>query len=167
MQENATALGDAISRWEHRPTVQQRTGMRHALSRLLDDLAPETMPKRGAPPPATAVQRFRSPHGCILQGSAGAVSVSWFPAAEQAHEHGELVVIAWRGVVSQPGSAHRARHGATMLAELSLRPVEVEPTVWAWMGADAVVYDGEALAARCRDLLDQPSAADVTTTAGA
>jgi hypothetical protein len=155
MQENVTVLGDAISRWDHRPTVQQRTGMRHALSRLLDDLAPETTPKRGAPPPATAIQRFRSPHGCILQGSASAVSVSWFPAAEQALDHGELVVIAWKGIVSHPGSARRARDGAVMLEELSLRPVEIAPTVWAWMGADDVVYDGAELAARCRGLLDR------------
>ena len=151
MDESNATRGDAISRREQRPTNQQRTAVRHALQLLFDDLAPMAAPPRGAPRPRSAVQRHRSPHGCILQGEANAVSVSWFPAAETTLEHGELLVIVWRGVVSHPGSARRERVGAVALQEITPRPIEIMTTSWAWRGADGATYDwARVLATRCR-----------------
>lgn len=154
---HAESLGDAPSRWVSRPTAQQRTAVRHALTRLFDDLAPVGAPPRGAVRPAGPVERHRSPHGCILQAAAGAVSVSWFPApdTDADAEYGELVVIVWSGVVSRPGSAQRQRGGAVVREEFALRPVEVAPTQWVWQRADATVLDGDALAACCRELLER------------
>ena len=154
----STMLDDAVSRWTEWPTAKQRTGVRHALARLLDDLAPVGAPPRGAPRPVGPVRHHRSPTGCILQADASAVSVSWFPAADTISEFGELVVLVWSGVVSRPGATLGERGGAVVLAELSLRPVEVGPDVWGWRGTDETLYDGAELATRCRGLLERQPA---------
>lgn len=153
MDGTNNALGDAISRWAEWPSPKQRTAVQHAVCRLLDDLAPERAPPR-AGAPQTGVQRHRSPRGCILQGAAGAVTVSWFPAAGTEAQFGELQIRAWRGVVTRPGSARRAGDAAVVVQELALHPVQVSPDVWGWLAADDTAYDDLTLAARCRALLD-------------
>ena len=55
------------------------------------------------------------------------MSVTWVPDAATQTTHGELQVTAWQGVVSRPGSAHRAPEGATVARELTLGPVEGGP----------------------------------------
>lgn len=154
MHETSDALGDAMSRWAQWPTVRQRTAVRQAVSRLLDDLAPETPAPRGAARVAPDVQRIRSRRGCILQGLATAVTVSWFPAADTDADFGELQVIAWRGTVSHPGAPQRAGVAAVSGQALALHPVETADGVWKWQAADATAYDASALAERCLALLD-------------
>ena len=110
--------------------------------------------RRGAARPVGLVERHRSPHGCVLQAAAGAVTVSWFPASDTDSAHGELVVSVWRGVVSLPGSARRERQGAVMLEAFELSPVEVAPAVWAWRRTDDTILAGDALAACCRTLIE-------------
>jgi hypothetical protein len=110
----------------HWPSAKQRTGVQHAVNKLLDALAPERAPARlGAPEPA--LQRIRSPRGCILQGPTQAISVSWFPTTTTEASLGELQVMGWRGVVSRPGSARRGT-GAEAMWRTELHPVEVAPT---------------------------------------
>ncbi len=135
------------------PTAKQRHRVQQAVTRLLDALAPERAPARGAPRPTESVERIRSPRGCILQGDACAVSVSWFPPAANEPAHGSLQVIAWSGIVSRPGATARAAGGARALSEDLLHPVETTPDAWVWRHADGSTLDGLALAERCLGLL--------------
>ena len=140
------------------PTAKERGGVQRAVDRLLDELAPERAAGRGVRPPV-AVERHRTPRGCILQSATAAASVSWFADAVGDASFGELQLVVWRGVVSRPGSAHRAAGGAAIARELLLRPVERGPEGWAWRGADGTVYDSDALAAHCLALLEEQVAA--------
>ena len=148
-------LGDTLTRWSHSPTVKQRTAVRRELHRLLDELAPERKPERGAARPTPRVALHRSPRGCILQSTGSAVSVSWFPAADTDMTLGELVVSVWRGVVSHPGSARRERDGAVLVHERTLRPVEVGLDRWGWRATDDSVIESAALAEWCREQMEQ------------
>jgi hypothetical protein len=144
-----SALWSRADEW---PTARQRTGVQHAVGRVLDALAPDRPPARAGDPRA-AVQRYRSPRGCVLQGDAAAVSVSWYPASTADTALGELQVIVWDGVVSLPGAARRAPGGARLVAEELLRPVESGSDDWAWRAPDGAVLDTAAVVARCLDLL--------------
>jgi hypothetical protein len=141
------------ARWAGPPTAKDRAGVQRAVSRLLDELAPERAATRAERPPA-AIERHRTPRGCILQAAAGAVSVSWFADAANDAALGELQVVAWRGLVSRPGSTHQTE-GAAVVRELVLRPVERPPDGFVWLGDDGVVYDTPALVAYCLALLDE------------
>ena len=145
----ATAGG---ARWAGPPTAKDRAAVQRSVDRLLDELAPERAATRVERPPA-AIERHRTPRGCILQAAAGAVSVSWFPDGANEASLGELQIVAWRGLVSRPGSAHRTE-GATVARELVLHPVERVPGGLEWQGADGSRYDIIALVAYCLALLE-------------
>lgn len=148
-------------RWADWPTTKVRQGVQHAVAALLDTLAPEQPPpKRDAT--AVALQRLRSPRGCILQGARCAVSVSWFPAAATDRTLGELQIVVWRGVVSRPGAAQRARSGAVALHGEVLVPIADGPRDWAWRGDNGDTYTADTLTQRCHSLLG-----DATPTAPA
>jgi hypothetical protein len=176
---------DVSPRWTDLPTQKARAGVQRAVARLLDALAPERAVVRTARP-RQPVERHRTPQGCVLQGPAAAVSVSWFPDAASDAAYGELQVLAWRGVVSRPGSAHREAAGATIARALVLRPDEREAPAaarasdgetddettgaeaesvgveWGWRAEDGTCYETDALAAHCLALLEQQVAGDVT-----
>jgi hypothetical protein len=144
-----------------RPTMRQRTGVQHALRDLLDALAPERSPARGAEPPPAAVRRVRSPRGCILQGDACAVTVSWFPPGADEPDLGALHVISWRGVVSRPGAARRASGAsAQALSEDVLCPVESATDGWSWRAGDGTVLGSGAVAERCLRMLERRARGD-------
>jgi hypothetical protein len=149
MQEgSSTVTASALSAGDP-PTTKQRTAIQREVTRLIDELAPVRAPARpGAILPA--VQCHRLPRGCVLQGAARAVSVSWFPASPSESTLGELQLVTWKGTVSLPGSASR-RSGATTTEEIVLAPVEVEG-VWRWQGA-GMNLTTEDLVARCLDIL--------------
>lgn len=146
-------IDDAVSQITESVTTKQRSAVQREVQRLLDDLAPERPPARhDAPTPAVRQHRF--PGRCILQGDARAVSVSWFPEGYDATSLGEMLVIAWRGVVSLPGSAHRATGPAEVLTEALLRPTEGATGEWEWhQASDGQVLSTAALAGYCRELL--------------
>ena len=148
---------DAAPRWTAPPTLKERTAVQRSVDRLLDELAPERAVTRGDRP-KTPIERHRTPRGCILQAAAGAVSVTWFPDADNDVALGELQVVAWRGVLSRPGSVDRSE-GAVVVKELVLRPIEEAPaargtSVWAWRALDGTTYDAAALVAHCLALLE-------------
>jgi hypothetical protein len=157
--EGSDEIGRAWARWDDRPSAQQRMAVQHAVTALLDTLAPAAVVAR-RDLPSVPLQRLRSPRGCILQASARAVTVSWFPASTSDDNLGELQIVAWEGIVSRPGSASRAAGGAREVAHHMLRPVPLEGRTWAWRGEDGAVYDIAALTARCLALLEieQPPA---------
>jgi hypothetical protein len=144
---------DAEGPWTAPPTIKERSGVQRAVERLLDALAP----KRTAPHAARRAEpldRQRASRGCIVQAPVAAVSVSWFPDAVTDTAFGELQIIAWWGVVSRPGSAHRAPGGATIGRELMLRPEGGEASTghaareWLWRADDGSLYDADLLATR-------------------
>lgn len=156
MDDNTPSDG-AAPRWTAPPTLKERTAVQRSVDRLLDELAPERAVTR-ADRPKTSVERHRTPRGCILQAAAGAVSVSWFPDADNDVALGELQVVAWRGTLSRPGSVDRSE-GAVVVKELVLRPIEGVPgekgaQTWVWRALDGTTFDGDALAAHCLALLE-------------
>jgi hypothetical protein len=168
------------TRWTDPPTHKARVGVERAVTRLLDALAPERTVIRAARP-RQPVERHRTPRGCILQGAAAAVSVSWFPDAASDAAFGELQVLVWRGVVSRPGSAQRGPGGATIVRALVLHCDDREALAgraardvaardvaatdvaqaqsvivdWGWRAGDGTRYETDALAAHCLALLAQ------------
>lgn len=153
MDDEESVGGATASRWEDRPTAQQRTGVQHAVNALLDALAPERPPARGGET-MPDVQRVRTPRGCILQGATRAVSVSWFPPGASDLQLGELQIVTWSGRVARPGAARApgAGSGAETLAQEILTPALADGT-WEWKATDGARYTREALAARCEAML--------------
>ncbi|HEU4566074.1 MAG TPA: hypothetical protein VFS05_15545 [Gemmatimonadaceae bacterium] len=157
MEEPATT-GTGASMAPPPPTQKLRAAVQREVTSLLDELAPERpTPKANAP--LEPVRRHRSPGRCVLQGDGRAVSVSWFPGQPADDSLGELLIIAWQGVVSLPGSAHRERTAAKPLETVLLHPVASADGHWAWRpDGDARKGEGfvmETLAAYCRDLLQE------------
>ncbi|HET7458134.1 MAG TPA: hypothetical protein VFJ74_10830 [Gemmatimonadaceae bacterium] len=157
------------ARWASPLTAKQRTAVQRAVDALLDELAPEVVVSRADRLPVAALQRLRTPRGCILQAPTGAVSVSWFPDSPTEADFGELQVVGWRGVVSRPGSANRSE-GAKAVRELVLRPVERAPDAWEWQAGDgSATFDTSTLAAYCIGLLEEqtgPSQPGAANAAG-
>jgi len=135
------------------PTVKARNAVQQEVSRLLDALAPERAAHRVGTK-TNEVERYRTPRGCVLQTTAGAVTVSWFPDSAQGAELGELQVVAWRGTVSHPGSSKRTS-GAQLVEEMVLRPGESRMGGMEWRAVDGTTYSTEVLAARCETLLER------------
>ena len=155
MDDDEESVGDTTaSRWEDRPTAQQRTGVQHAVSALLDALAPERPPARGGET-TPDVQRVRTPRGCILQGATRAVSVSWFPPGASDLQLGELQVVTWSGRVARPGAARAPGAGssAETLAQEILTPALADGGAWEWKASDGARYTREVLAARVETML--------------
>jgi hypothetical protein len=82
------------------------------------------------------------------------VSVSWFPEEAKGAALGELHIIVWRGTVARRG-ATRDKKGATIVAELTLHPLEPPEDDWLWKGSDDRRYDTASLAAKCMTLLEE------------
>lgn len=133
------------------PTLKERNAAQRSVDRLLDELAPEKALRRGEAP-AAAVEPHRTPSGCVLQGPAAALSVSWFADASEDLTLGELQIVLWRGIVARRGIARPAK-GAVVAAELVLRPVEVAPDTMIWRASDGAEFDSPALAAHCLTML--------------
>lgn len=144
--------------WTAPPTAKEKNAVQRAVTTLLDALAPERVLSRTERLPVP-VEQHRTPNGCVLQAPTAAVSVSWFPDADDDAALGELDVVVWRGVVSRRGSPPR-REGATVTGELVLHPVEEPSGTFMWRASDGTMYDTEALAARCLALLEEQMATD-------
>ena len=134
------------------PTLKARNAVQQEVGRLLDLLAPERAAHRMGTK-TNEVDRHRTPRGCVLQATAGAVTVSWFPDSAQGADLGELQVVAWSGTVSRPGSSQRAS-GANVVEEMVLRP-ESRMGEAVWRAADGPTFTTDALAAKVETLLEQ------------
>ena len=135
------------------PTHKARNAVQQEVNRLLDALAPERAAHRVGLK-TKEVERYRMPSGCVLQATAGAVTVSWFPDSAQGAELGELQIVVWRGTVSHPGSSKRTA-GAQVVEEMVLRPVEARMGGLEWRATNGTAYSTDALAARCTTLLER------------
>jgi hypothetical protein len=142
-----------------RLSVQQRMSAQRELARLLNKLA-EDLTAAAAATPALGLKLYRSPGRCVMQGSARAVSVSWFPTSFADTTVGDLQVIEWRGVVSLPGTRYKGERGATVIEARVFRPVCSAAGEWCWERADGdlVCTTGDlAFGCLCRLLFDDGS----------
>lgn len=139
-------------RWDSSPSGKAKSAVQRSVTQLLDELAPERVLKRVGEVKGT-IEQHRTPTGCILQAADCAVSVSWFadPTAEAVL--GELHVLVWRGKVARRGHAQPPK-GATVVADLILRPIEPPADDCLWQATDGTRYDTASLAARCLALLE-------------
>ena len=135
-------------------TTKQRAAVQREVLRLLDDLAPERPPPRHDAP-ASGVRAYRWPGRCILQGEGHAISVSWFPGGLDDGSLGEMLVIAWDGVVSLPGSGRRTAERAEAVQSLLLHPEETPAGAWSWRAEknDTPAFGTSELASFCREQL--------------
>jgi len=140
--------------WNASPSAKAKSAVQRSVTQLLDELAPERVLKRVIELRGS-IEQHRTPTGCVLQAADCAVSVSWF--ADEA-VLGELHVLVWRGKVARRGNARPPR-GATMVADLVLRPIEPPADECVWQATDGMRYDTASLAAKCLALLQTQIAA--------
>jgi hypothetical protein len=143
------------------PTPKERNAVQRAVTMLLDVLAPERATTR-APRAPVPVEQHRTPNGCILQAPTAALSVSWFPDGSSVSAIGELQVVVWHGIASRRGSTPR-REGATVVRELTVRPLDHPTDAAIWRMDDGTTYDTEGLAAYCLNLLKEQMLVDDPT----
>jgi hypothetical protein len=125
--------------------------MQREVTRLLDELAPERSSSR-LKPQAGSVQQHRSPNGCILQAEAAALSVTWYPEADDQDRVGEMQIILWRGVVSRR-NATRSGEPAELVRQEVLNPIERPTDESVWCSRDGTQFSTPDLAAHCLALL--------------
>jgi hypothetical protein len=138
--------------WSTSPSAKAKNAVQRSVTELLDELAPERVLQRVGQVKG-AVEQYRTPSGCVLQAADCAVSVSWFADATKEAALGELHIIVWRGKVTRRGTA-RAPKGATVVADLVLRPIEPPAEDCLWQATDGSRYDTASLAVKCLALLD-------------
>jgi len=131
--------------------MKEKNAVARAVTALLDELAPERVLRRVEQ--LGQVEQHRTPTGCVLQAPTAAVSVSWFAPGGSQTTLGELHIVVWRGTLSRRGSP-RQKEGATIVAELMLRPIEQPADALLWRDTDGKEYDTASLAARCLALLE-------------
>ena len=133
------------------PTAKEKNSVQRSVTALLDTLAPERTATRGDRAPVH-VEQHRTPTGCVLQAPTAALTVRWFADTSNDSAFGELHVVLWRGVVSRRGSAPTP-DGASVIRELSFRPVDQTSDSAAWRSSDGETYAVSALADHCLALL--------------
>jgi hypothetical protein len=143
--------------WSASPTAKAKNAVQRSVTALLDELAPERVLKR-VDQLAGPVEQHRTPSGCVLQAAKAAVSVSWFADAGNDAVLGELHVVVWQGTVTRRG-APKSRKGASVVAELVLRPIEPPTDVLLWQATDGTQYDTATLSAKILTLLEEQIAA--------
>jgi len=138
------------------PSAKAKNAVQRSVTELLDELAPERVLKRVGQVQGP-VEQHRTPTGCVLQAADCAVSVSWFADPTKDAVLGELHVVVWRGKVARRGttrSPKAATKGATIVADLVLRPIEPPADNCLWQATDGNRYDTASLAAKCLALLE-------------
>jgi hypothetical protein len=138
--------------WRASPSPKAKAAVQRSVTALLDELAPERVLSRIGQLQGR-VEQHRTPTGCVLQAADCAVSVSWFADATKDAALGELHVVVWRGKVARRGAA-RSPKGATVIADLVLRPIDPPADDCLWQTPDGTRYDTASLAAKCLALLE-------------
>src|SRR5918997_356418 len=133
--------------WSASPTAKARNAVQRSVTALLDELAPERVVSRVGRVKGR-VEQHRTPTGCVLQAADCAVSVSWFADPTKDAVLGELHIVVWRGKVTRRGTTG-APKGATIVADLVLRPIEPPADDCLWQATDGSRYDTASLAAKC------------------
>ena len=138
--------------WSTSPSAKAKNAVQRSVTELLDELAPERVLTRVGRVQGP-VEQHRTPTGCVLQAADCAVSVSWFADSTEDAALGELHVIVWRGKVARRGASHPPK-GATVVADLVLRPIDPPAGDLLWQATDGTRYDTASLSAKCLALLE-------------
>lgn len=158
----ADESGSRSAGWNAPRTSKERNAVQRSVTKLLDLLAPERATSRAERAPVQ-IEPYRTPSGCVLQAPTAALSVSWFPAGASDPDLGQLHVVLWRGGVTRRGGGVQ-RESATVIREVTLRPVELSPDAPRWReDGDGAVFDTQGLADHCRALLNEQVLADDPT----
>ena len=139
--------------WSASPSAKAKNAVQRSVTALLDELAPERVLKR-VEHLTGQVEQHRTPSGCVLQATDAAVTVSWFAEAATDAALGELHVVVWKGTVTRRG-APKSRKGASVVADLVLRPTEPSSDDCSWLAVDGTRYSTASLAAHVLALLEQ------------
>lgn len=139
--------------WNTSPAAKVRTAVQRSVTTLLDELAPERVLGKVSQL-AAPIEQHRTPNGCVLQAADCAVSVSWFSDPTKESTLGELHVLVWKGKVTRRGGNRPPPKGATIVADLVLRPIEPPSDDCLWLAADGARYDTASLAAKILALLE-------------
>ncbi|HXT14922.1 MAG TPA: hypothetical protein VN706_04790 [Gemmatimonadaceae bacterium] len=134
------------------PTSKEKNAVQREVGRLLDELAPERTSAH-AGRSMEAIQRHRTPTGCILQGANAALSVTWYVDAAERGRVGELQIVLWRGIVSRRGSG-KTPEPAEVVRQEVVNPVERPTDECIWRSDDGTGYDTTGLIAHCVMLLE-------------
>ena len=141
-----------VQKWGASPNAKARNAVQRSVTALLDELAPERVLSRVDRVPGR-IEQHRTPNGCVLQAAQCAISVSWFPESSKEATLGELHIVVWRGKVTRRGAP--SQKGATILADMMLRPMEPPTDDFVWEATDGTRYDTAKLAAHCLALLEK------------
>ncbi len=163
-EEPIIALGSSAPRL----TAQHRASAQREVEKLVDKLS-QDLPLLLNDAGEANMKMNRAPGRCVMQGTGGAVSVSWFPAQFDETSAGELQVIEWRGLVTLPGSAPKPDAKATIV-EVSLFHLVrgAGPNEWTWQGdKESKAFETEGLAQRCLERLKTREAKAVKAAAAA
>src|SRR4051812_36626529 len=144
-------MDDLTSPGNPPPTSKEKNAVQREISRLLDELAPERTP--AASRSVDAIQRHRTPTGCILQAANAALSVTWYVDAADRGRVGELQIVLWRGIVSRRNTARKAEPAEVVQQEV-LNPIERPTAGCVWRSGDGTTYDTTGLIAHCLALLE-------------
>lgn len=150
--DDTTNRSASAPEWGKHSSARTRGVVQKSVTALLDELAPERVPRR-IEAMQGPVEQHRKPSGCVLQAATCAVSVSWFVDASATSPLGELHVLVWRGALARRGSS-RGAGNATLVTELVLRPIEPPKDDCIWESTEGVRYDTASLAAQCLALLE-------------
>jgi hypothetical protein len=143
------------------PSAKAKNTVQRSVTTLLDELAPERALRRMQRVEGS-IEQHRTPTGCVLQAAQAAISVSWFVEGGPEAALGELHVVVWRGTVTRLGTPP-TRHGARVVSELVLQPIEPPESDCLWVARDGTRFDTAALAAKCLSLLEAESSAVISS----
>jgi hypothetical protein len=133
------------------PTSKEKNAVQGEVMRLLDELAPERSLAAGRS--TDAIERHRTPTGCILQAPNAALSATWYVDAAELGRLGELQIVLWRGIVARRGSAKKPAPAEVIRQEV-LNPIERPTDDCVWRSGDGTTYDTAGLIAHCLALLE-------------
>jgi hypothetical protein len=125
----------SASRWPNGPAPflsQPRafSALRHELDALAVAVAP-TLERRRADAPERTFELHVLPHRLIARLEDVAISFSWVAGRSPTVSEGRLLVIAWRGVVTETRGIAALR-SATPVVERTYRPEGGAPDLWRW-----------------------------------
>lgn len=157
MQEPGTILPSTEAatdaRWPNGPApflTQPRafSTLRRELDALASAFAP-TPERQRADAPERTFELHVLPHRLIVRMSDVAVSFSWVAGRAPTVGEGRLLVIAWRGVVTETRGI-AALKSATPMIERTYRPSATAPESWQWE-----LEDGSGRACTTAGLADE------------
>jgi hypothetical protein len=146
-------VDDIKQPWNASAVSKARNAVQREVAALVDDLVPDRALGRSEKP-ADAIERYRTPTGCVLQGADRAVSISWFANATDDVTFGELHILHWQGRVARRGGTGARGESATVISDIVFHPSDTTKDHVRWRSANGEPVDRQELAQKCLALLE-------------